>query len=182
MDILVVARPLTDLTENSMLEVWWTILPRFILISLALPSLKLLYLIDEVSSPDLSINVLGHQWFWEYNYPDFNGVSFESYIIREPTTSKIRLIEVDNRLVIPFNCATRLLVSSTDVLHSWTIPALGVKADATPGRLNQLNLRSWLRGLLYGQCSEICGANHSFIPIVMEVVTPSRFVSWVNNW
>ena len=179
-DLIINTSPLTDLREHPRLEVWWTVLPRFILISLALPSLWLLYLIDEVGVPELSVNVLGHQWFWEYNYPDFEGCSFESYIISNRT--RVRLIEVDNRVVLPYNCSFRILISSTDVLHSWAMPTLGVKADATPGRLNQINLRTWASGLFYGQCSEICGANHSFIPIVLEVISPSSFIKWLTSW
>ena len=174
--------PLTVINEHAMLEVWWTILPRLVLISLALPSLRLLYLIDEVGAPDISINVLGHQWYWEYNYPDFNNISFESYIITNNEDMNIRLIEVDNRVVIPFNCSIRALISRTDVLHSWAIPSIGVKADAAPGRLNQINILPWASGLFYGQCSEICGANHRFIPIVLEVISPNSFISWVRKW
>ena len=143
---------------------------------------ELLYLIDEVDTPDLSVNVLGHQWFWEYNYSDFNNIRYESYIVRDLRPSNIRLIEVDNRLVLPYNCLSRLLIRSSDVLHSWTIPSMGVKADAVPGRLNQLSITSWATGLFYGQCSEICGANHRFMPIVLEIISPKRFLSWVNLW
>ena len=146
-----------------------------------MPSLTLLYLIDEVGVPDISINILGHQWFWEYNYSDFTDLSFESYIVTDRSILNIRLIEVDNRVVLPFNCLTRGLISRTDVLHSWTIPSIGVKADATPGRLNQVNILPWVSGLFYGQCSEICGTNHRFIPIVLEIIRPSRFIKWTSH-
>ena len=182
LDIIIGSVPLTSITEHTILEVWWTVLPRFVLVSLALPSLTLLYLIDEAGSPDISINILGHQWYWEYNYPDFNGVAFESYILTDYQSLLIRLIEVDNRVVVPYNCSTRALISRVDVLHSWTIPSIGVKADAAPGRLNQVSVIPWAVGLYYGQCSEICGANHRFIPIVLEVLRPNVFSKWVSLW
>ena len=181
-DLIRLKRPFSRLTDYSSLEVLWTIIPAVVLVILALPSLRLLYIIDEVDTPDLSINVLGHQWFWEYNYPDFNGLRFESYIVTSPKLFNTRLIETDNRVVMPYNSLIRILISSSDVLHSWTIPSMGVKADAVPGRLNQLSLSSWSTGLFYGQCSEICGANHRFIPIVLEVISPKRFLSWVGLW
>jgi len=173
---------MTFLTEHTLLEVWWTILPGIVLIMLAVPSLQLLYFMDEISTPDLTILTLGHQWFWEYNYPDFNNLSFESYLA--PTTQPHirRLLDVDNRVVVPFNCLTRILVTSTDVLHSWAMPSLGVKVDAVPGRLNQLRVSSWGPGLFYGQCSEICGANHRFMPIVLEIVNKKAFISWALLW
>lgn len=170
------------LVELQVLELWWTIIPGALLVGIAYPSLKLLYLIDEVEAPTLTLDTLGHQWFWEYNYPEFNNISFESYIINQIDLSQSRLIEVDNRVVLPAQNLIRLLVSSVDVLHSWAIPSIGVKVDAVPGRINQLGLETYAAGLNYGQCSEICGANHRFIPIVLEIVPRTSFLNWTREW
>lgn len=172
------------LLDGQAIEVIWTILPAVILIILALPSLRLLYLIDEVSEPSLTVKALGHQWYWSYEYSDFKDLSFDSYIV--PTSDlnlgDFRLLEVDNRVVLPYLTEVRLLVSAADVLHSWTVPVLGVKADAIPGRLNQLNLLINRPGVFYGQCSEICGANHSFIPISVEAIHPGDFLHWIRTF
>lgn len=168
--------------EHIRLEVWWTIIPGVILVALAIPSLSLLYLIDEVELPDMTINTLGHQWFWEYNYPDFENVAFESYMLATESLMTTRLLDVDNRVVVPINSLIRVLIRSTDVLHSWAIPSIGIKVDAVPGRLNQLTLASWAPGLAYGQCSEICGANHRFIPIVLEIICKQDFITWLKSW
>ena len=181
-DLTLLKTSMRGLQEHIRLEVWWTVVPGFILVALAVPSLSLLYLIDEVELPDITINVLGHQWFWEYNYPDFDRVTFESYIVANESEMVTRLLDVDNRVVVPINALIRLLISSTDVLHSWAMPSLGVKVDAVPGRLNQLTLASWAPGLAYGQCSEICGANHRFMPIVLEMIRKSDFMKWVSSW
>lgn len=172
------------LLDGQAIEVIWTILPAVILIVLALPSLRLLYLIDEVREPRLTVKALGHQWYWSYEYSDFKDLRFDSYMI--PTSDLelrgFRLLEVDNRVILPFLTEIRLLVSAADVLHSWTVPVLGVKADAIPGRLNQLNLLINRPGVFYGQCSEICGANHSFMPISVEAVSPNDFLSWIRTF
>ena len=172
------------LLDGQAIEMIWTVLPAIILIILALPSLRLLYLIDETTEPRLTIKTIGHQWYWTYEYSDFNEISFDSYIISIDLLQKseFRLLEVDNRVILPYLTEIRLLVSATDVLHSWTIPSLGVKADAVPGRLNQLNILFNRSGVFYGQCSEICGANHSFIPITVEAIQPLAFLSWVKNF
>lgn len=172
------------LLDGQAIEIIWTVLPALILIILALPSLRLLYLIDETTEPSLTVKALGHQWYWSYEYSDFNELSFDSYIINvnELADSGFRLLEVDNRVILPFLTEVRLLVTAADVIHSWTVPALGVKADAIPGRLNQLNLLFNRPGVFYGQCSEICGANHSFIPISVEAIKPIDFLSWVKNF
>nr|WIL10239.1 cytochrome c oxidase subunit II [Drilaster sp. 2 XYG-2023a] len=171
------------LLEGQTIEVIWTIAPAVTLIFIALPSLRLLYLLDEINSPNITIKSMGHQWYWSYELSDFKSKEFDSYMI--PTTElnnhKFRLLDVDNRLTLPFNSQIRMLVSSTDVIHSWTIPSAGVKIDANPGRLNQTNFFLNRPGLLFGQCSEICGTNHSFMPIVIESVSPSTFISWVKN-
>nr|YP_009179463.1 cytochrome c oxidase subunit II [Cypridopsis vidua]AJY78602.1 cytochrome c oxidase subunit II [Cypridopsis vidua] len=171
------------LYEGQLIELVWTIIPALILIFIALPSLRALYLLDEVKTPAMTIKTIGHQWYWSYEYSDFPQVEFDSYMIpsNDINSEDLRLLEVDNRTVIPFNTQIRLLVSATDVIHSWTVPSLGIKVDAMPGRLNQLSMYCLRPGLLYGQCSEICGANHSFMPIVLEVISPKDFISWIKS-
>jgi len=170
--------------ESQELELFWTIVPSFILIFIGLPSIRLLYLLDEVYNPAITIKTIGHQWYWSYEYSDFKSLEFDSYIIpsAELNSRLYRLIDVDNRIITPFNAQVRLLITAADVLHSWTIPSIGVKADAVPGRLNQINFYSNRPGVYYGQCSEICGANHRFIPIVMEVVSPKYFINWIKTF
>lgn len=170
--------------ESQELELFWTVVPRFILIFIGLPSIRLLYLLDEVYSPNISIKTVGHQWYWSYEYSDFNLIEFDSYIIpsNELNINIFRLLEVDNRTVIPTNSQVRILITAADVLHSWTIPSAGVKADAVPGRLNQINFYINRPGLFFGQCSEICGANHRFMPIVLERVPSKIFVKWIKNF
>nr|ANZ03390.1 cytochrome c oxidase subunit II [Georissa bangueyensis] len=169
--------------EGQQIEIVWTIIPAFILIVLALPSLRLLYLLDEVNLCNLSLKVVGHQWYWSYEYSDFMHVEFDSYMI--PTDGldmgNYRLLEVDNRVVMPLSSDVRVLVTSGDVIHSWAVPSFGVKADAVPGRLNQLSFYIKYPGVYYGQCSEICGANHSFMPIVLEAVGGASFVKWIGQ-
>nr|YP_009503486.1 cytochrome c oxidase subunit II [Soliperla sp. ZTC-2018]AXB38832.1 cytochrome c oxidase subunit II [Soliperla sp. ZTC-2018] len=171
------------LLDGQTIEVIWTILPAVTLIFIALPSLRLLYLLDEVSSPSITLKTIGHQWYWSYEYSDFLQVEFDSYMIpyNEMNTDGFRLLDVDNRTVLPMNTQVRILVTATDVLHSWTVPALGVKVDATPGRLNQTSFFMNRPGLFFGQCSEICGANHSFMPIVIESVPTSTFINWISS-
>nr|ABY55943.1 cytochrome oxidase subunit II [Pterostichus stygicus] len=171
------------LLEGQTIEVIWTILPAITLVFIALPSLRLLYLLDEVSNPLMTLKSIGHQWYWSYEYSDFTKLEFDSYMTptNELENNNFRLLDVDNRIVLPFNTQVRVLVTATDVIHSWTIPALGVKTDATPGRLNQTNFFMNRSGLFYGQCSEICGANHSFMPIVIESVTTNTFVKWISK-
>nr|YP_002364603.1 cytochrome c oxidase subunit II [Pedetontus silvestrii]ACC60217.1 cytochrome c oxidase subunit II [Pedetontus silvestrii] len=171
------------LLEGQLIEVVWTIVPAIILIFIAMPSLRLLYLLDELSEPTLTLKTIGHQWYWSYEYSDFINVEFDSYMIplNDLNSSGFRLLDVDTRTILPMNNQVRMLISAADVLHSWTIPTLGVKADAIPGRLNQTNFMINRPGLFFGQCSEICGANHSFMPIVIESVTTSQFINWMQN-
>nr|ALO76644.1 cytochrome c oxidase subunit 2 [Nigidius sp. NIG01] len=171
------------LLEGQTIEVIWTILPAITLIFIALPSLRLLYLLDELNNPLISIKSIGHQWYWSYEYTDFKKIEFDSYMIpsSDLKLSGFRLLDVDNRLVIPFNSQIRMMVTAADVLHSWTIPSLSVKIDATPGRLNQVSFLINRTGLLFGQCSEICGANHSFMPIVIESISPNFFIKWISS-
>nr|YP_009469733.1 cytochrome c oxidase subunit II [Tropidomantis tenera]AVE15633.1 cytochrome c oxidase subunit II [Tropidomantis tenera] len=167
--------------DGQYLEILWTVLPAVVLIFIALPSLRILYLIDENSQPTLTLKTIGHQWYWSYEYSDFTDVEFDSYMMpqNEMDNFNIRLLEVDNRTTLPLNTLTRLLITSEDVIHSWTIPSVGVKADAMPGRLNQATFWFNRPGLFYGQCSEICGANHSFMPIVMESLSTTDFLNWI---
>lgn len=169
--------------ESQPLELFWTIVPRFILIFIGLPSIRLLYLLDEVYKPSITIKTIGHQWYWSYEYSDFINIEFDAYItpISESSDQRIRLLDVDNRTVVPISTQIRALITAADVLHSWTVPALGVKTDAVPGRLNQVNFITNRPGLFFGQCSEICGANHSFMPIAIERVYPKTFIKWIKN-
>lgn len=161
--------------EGQELEIIWTILPAVFLIFIAFPSLRLLYLIEESDDCDITIKLLGRQWYWSYEYRDLDFKIFDSYIVEE-NNRIFRILDVDNCLVVPYNSRVRIIVSSADVIHSWTIPSLGVKVDAIPGRLNQLLLVFNRVGLFYGECSEICGANHRFIPIQIIVLPRNDFL------
>ena len=171
-----------QILESQEIELFWTVAPIVILLIIGFPSIRILYLIDEIYNPLLTLKSLGHQWYWSYEYSDFYNKEFDSYIIPIYSTEniKIRLLEVDNFTVLPFGYQIRNLVTSTDVLHSWALPSIGAKVDAIPGRLNQLNLYFTRPGIFFGQCSEICGANHRFIPISIEVINLRDFINWLN--
>nr|UFK32221.1 cytochrome c oxidase subunit II [Aguriahana sp. 1 BY-2021a] len=170
--------------ENQMIELIWTILPAVMLIFIALPSLKILYMLEETSKPLISIKTIGHQWYWSYEYSDFKNIEFDSYMkpSKEISDNQFRLLETDNKMVLPYNTQTRMLMTSSDVIHSWTVPVLGIKVDASPGRINQGNLMMSRPGLFYGQCSEICGANHSFMPILLESINMNMFIAWIKSY
>nr|WMQ72211.1 cytochrome oxidase subunit II [Tibicinoides vanduzeei] len=172
------------LLEGQFIEFIWTLLPAVTLIFIALPSLRLLYLLDEVNKPLLTIKVVGHQWYWSYEYSDFSNIEFDSYMVSTSNlnNNEFRLIEVDNRVILPFNTQVRLMITSMDVLHSWAMPSLGIKVDAVPGRLNQTSAIINKPGLIFGQCSEICGSNHSFMPIVIESIDNNAFLIWLKNY
>nr|CCJ27904.1 cox2 [Thaumetopoea libanotica] len=172
------------LLEEQMIELIWTILPTITLIFIALPSLRLLYLLDELNNPLITLKSIGHQWYWSYEYSDFNKIEFDSYMvpINDLNSNNFRLLDVDNRIILPMNNQIRIMITATDVIHSWTIPSLGVKVDANPGRLNQTNFFMNRPGIFYGQCSEICGANHSFMPIMIESIPIKNFINWINNY
>nr|AIM19538.1 cytochrome c oxidase subunit II [Diceroprocta semicincta] len=172
------------LLEGQLIEFVWTFLPAMTLIFIALPSLRLLYLLDEVNNPLLTLKIIGHQWYWSYEYSDFINVEFDSYMkpSEELNLNDFRLLDVDNRIILPFNTQIRLLISSYDVIHSWAMPSMGVKLDAVPGRLNQASININRPGLSFGQCSEICGANHSFMPIVIESVNMKSFINWLMSY
>nr|AUR26800.1 cytochrome c oxidase subunit 2 [Colluricincla harmonica]AUR27047.1 cytochrome c oxidase subunit 2 [Colluricincla harmonica] len=170
----------SNTVDAQAIELVWTILPAIVLIMLALPSLQILYMMDEINEPDLTLKAIGHQWYWSYEYTDFKDLTFDSYMT--PTADlplgHFRLLEVDHRVVVPMESPIRVIVTADDVLHSWAVPSLGVKTDAIPGRLNQTSFVATRPGVFYGQCSEICGANHSFMPIVVESAPLPNFESW----
>jgi cytochrome c oxidase subunit 2 len=169
--------------DSHILETVWTVVPMFILLFIAFPSLYLLYLIEEVSKPSLSVKVVGHQWYWEYQYSNsWFSHSFDSYIVQELRDAPLFYnLDVDNRLVLPTLANILFLITSADVLHSWTVPTLGIKVDACPGRLNYLTAKTMYSGVYYGQCREICGSNHSFIPIVLEFVPMRNYLSYIRT-
>jgi cytochrome c oxidase subunit 2 len=169
--------------ESHVLETVWTIVPIVILLFMAFPSLYLLYLIEDISSPSLTVKVIGHQWYWEYQYSNswFN-YSFDSYMIHESSDFPLFYsLDVDNRLVLPTLANILFLVTSADVLHSWTVPSLGIKVDACPGRLNYLTTITSYSGVYFGQCREICGSNHRFMPIVVEFVPIENYLSHIST-
>lgn len=174
------------LSHGTLIELIWTITPALILILIAFPSFKLLYLMDEVSDPAMAVLAEGHQWYWSYQYPDFLNsddefIEFDSYLVPESDLEDgaLRMLEVDNRLIIPELTHVRFIVTGADVIHSFACPALGIKCDAYPGRLNQVSVMINREGTFYGQCSEICGILHSSMPIVIESVSIEKFVSWL---
>nr|YP_009136706.1 cytochrome c oxidase subunit II [Zinaida jigongi]AKE07311.1 cytochrome c oxidase subunit II [Zinaida jigongi] len=171
------------LLEEQMIELIWTILPEIIMIFIAFPSFRLLYLKDELNNLLITIKSIGHQWYWSIEYSDFNNIEFDSYMIQEfNLNNSFRILDVDNRITIPMNNNIRMLITATDVIHSWTVPSIGVKVDANPGRLNQIKFFINRPGIYFGQCSEICGANHSFMPIMIESIPMKNFINWINNY
>src|SRR5271155_950023 len=171
----------TRTSHNTVIEMLWTIVPVVILVAIAIPSFKLMYYMDRVPNPDMTIKVTGHQWYWTYEYPDQNGLSFDSNLIPEAELKpgQKRLLEVDNPLVVPVDTIIRVLVTGTDVIHSWFVPSFGVQEYAIVGRLNE----SWMNiehaGTYYGQCNQICGVNHAFMPIKVEAVSKDAFQRWL---
>ena len=175
---------LKQVNHGTVLEIVWTLIPVFVLIAIAIPSFALLYSIDEIIEPALTVKIIGHQWYWSYEYTDqFTPVTYDSYMVPEPELAPegFRLLEVDNVLLLPVQTHIRLLVTAADVLHSWAVPAFGVKMDCIPGRLNQVSLFIKREGAFYGQCSELCGVNHGFMPIGVYVVPIHSYVNWIKN-
>lgn len=185
----------STITHGTVIEVVWTVTPSIILMAIAIPSFALLYSIDEVIDPVVTLKVIGHQWYWSYEYNDYsdsfgNSIGFDSYMISDDDLQKgqIRLLEVDNKVTLPVNTHIRALITAADVLHSWTVPSLGVKMDACPGRLNQVSIFIKREGTFYGQCSEICGVQHGFMPIVVDCVPLNDYIKWIalqtecKNW
>lgn len=168
-------------THNSVLEVLWTAVPILILVVIAVPSLRLLYYMDRTHDAQLTLKVTGHQWYWSYEYPDNGDFSFDSILVpkEDLKPGQPRLLTVDNRVVLPVNTNVRILVTSTDVIHSWAVPAFGIKTDAVPGRTNETWVSIERPGTYYGQCSELCGVNHGFMPIEVHAVSKADFQKWV---
>ena len=164
--------------EGQEIETIWTVLPAFMLIFIALPSLKTLYLIEDTKSPNVTIKTTGHQWYWSYEYSSLNTTETDNFMERSKT---LRLLKTRELLHLPTNVLIRSLITSADVIHSWALPSIGRKVDALPGRLNQLFLFSKRLGLYRGQCSEICGMNHSFMPILVQFHTPKEFIKKIKE-
>lgn len=187
----------SKITHNYVLEVVWTTVPSIVLILIAIPSFSLLYAMDEVINPAITLKVIGRQWYWCYEYSDLdiltsnsgellfpsNTLEFTSYMLPtdELNVGDLRLLEVDNSVVLPINTHIRVIITAGDVLHSWAVPSLGIKMDAVPGRLNQASIFIKRPGKFYGQCSELCGINHGFMPIVINAVTINEYLSWLYN-
>nr|ANA11071.1 cytochrome c oxidase subunit II [Arion rufus] len=165
--------------EAQTLEIIWTIVPALLLVWLALPSLRLLYLMDEHPQSSNTLKAVGHQWYWSYELPAKDNLMLDSYMLPESSleSGQYRLLEVDNRPAVPYSFDTMIITTSSDVIHAWALPSLGIKMDAVPGRLNSMNINPFVPGIFYGQCSEICGANHSYMPIVLEAISMEDFTN-----
>ena len=169
-------------THNTLVEVVWTVVPILILVIIAIPSFRLLYYQRVLPEADLTIKATGYQWYWGYEYPDHGGFAFDSLMLNDDERGdQPRLLATDTAMVVPVNTTVRVVVTGADVLHSWAMPAFGVKMDAVPGRLNETWFRAEKTGTYYGQCSELCGIRHAFMPIRVEVVGPDAFASWVSE-
>lgn len=170
-------------THNVLIEVLWTVVPVIILIIVAIPSFKLLYYTDRVAEPDMTLKVVGRQWYWDYEYPDHDGIAFSSYMIADadidPAKGEHRLLSTDTKVVLPIDTNIQILIQGGDVIHSWAVPALGLKTDAIPGRLNETWVRIEKPGVYYGQCSELCGKDHAYMPIEIHAVTKEEFENWL---
>ena len=167
-------------THNVLLEVVWTLVPIVILIIIAIPSFQVLYYNDRTENPEMTLKIVGYQWYWNYEYPDYGDIAFDSYMVADEDIKddQVRLLSTDTQVVLPVDTDIQLLISAGDVLHSWTIPAFGVKMDAIPGRWNEAWVRINEPGIYYGQCSELCGKDHAYMPIEIKAVTKEEFKSW----
>ncbi len=170
-------------THNTLIEVIWTVLPVLILFAISIPSMRFLYFAQKIDNADMTVKVIGSQWYWSYQYPDHGDISFDSYMVKDADLKpgQMRLLEVDNRVVVPVDTTVRIQTTAADVIHSWAIPAFGVKIDAVPGRLNETWFKATKIGNYYGQCSELCGVGHGFMPIEVEVVSKEDFAVWVEE-
>ncbi len=168
-------------THNTALEIIWTLIPFFLLILIAVPSFKLMFYMDKTHDAALTVKVTGQQFLWNYAYADHD-IDYDSHLVQDADLKpgQPRLLSVDEPLVVPINTNIRLLYTSTDVIHSWAVPAFGIKMDCVPGRLNENWVHVKREGLYYGQCSELCGANHGFMPITVKAVSPSEFKKWLD--
>ena len=169
-------------THNVTVEILWTLIPCLILIVMAVPSFKILYKQDTIPKADLTIKAVGYQWYWGYEYPDEN-IIFESYMIEEKDlrADQPRLLTVDHEVVVPVNKVVKVLITANDVLHAWALPAFGVKRDAVPGRINETWFKAEKEGTYYGQCSELCGIKHAFMPITVKVVSEDDYQEWLSE-
>lgn len=179
-----------NLTHNTLIEVIWTTIPSLILVLIAVPSFGLLYAMDDMMDPEITVKVIGNQWYWNYEYSDYVeksnnnlSINFDSYMIpdNELTFGHLRLLEVDNTVVLPTRVFIRMNITATDVLHSWAVPSLGIKADAVPHRINSVFVFIQRPGTFYGQCSEICGVNHGFMPIAIKAVDMDSYLQWIET-
>jgi cytochrome c oxidase subunit II len=172
-------------SHNTLLEVVWTAVPVLILVVIAIPSFRLLYRADKAPDAEMALKVTGHQWYWSYEYPDHGDIGFDAYMIQEadlkPEDKALRLLKVDKEVVLPVDTRIQILVTGADVIHSWAIPAFGVKKDAIPGRINETWVQIDTPGTYYGQCSEICGTGHAFMPIAVRAVSKQDFAAWVKQ-
>jgi cytochrome c oxidase subunit 2 len=170
-------------THNTILEVVWTAVPVLILVIIAIPSFRLLYYADVIPETEMTIKAIGRQWYWSYEYPDHDNFTFDAFMVPEDQLEPgmQRLLETDNRVVLPAGTNIRVQVTASDVLHSWAMPSMGVKIDAVPGRLNEVWIHINEPGVYYGQCSELCGVMHGFMPITIEAVEPEAFATWVEE-
>ena len=172
-------------THNTMIEVAWTAIPVLILVVIAIPSFKLLYYADVVEDSEMTVKAIGRQWYWSYEYPDYDNFTFDAFMIADEDIDKAagqkRLLETDNRVVVPVGTNIRLLTTATDVIHSWAMPPFGIKLDAVPGHINEAWFRVEEPGTYYGQCSELCGAYHGFMPITVEAMPKADFDAWVKQ-
>jgi len=173
----------TRTTHNTLIEIIWTVVPVMILVVMAVPSFRLLYYLDRAPNADMTIKVTGHQWYWSYNYPDQDNFGFDSYLVadKDLKQGQPRLLAVDNELVLPAETTVRVLVTSTDVMHSWLVPSLGVQMYAVPGRTNETWVRVNEPGVYYGQCNQICGVNHGYMPITIRALSKPDFEKWVGD-
>jgi cytochrome c oxidase subunit 2 len=171
----------TRTTHNTLLEVLWTILPVIILACIAVPSFRLLFIQLDVPKPDLTIKATGKQWFWTYDYPDNNNLEINSVMVAEQDLKpgQPRLLTVDNEMVVPVNKVVHVIVTGADVIHSFNVPSFGIRIDAVPGRINETWFKATTEGMFYGQCSELCGKDHSFMPIAVRVVSDADFAAWL---
>ena len=168
-------------THNTVVEILWTVIPVVLLIIIAIPSFRLLYVSETIPKADLTIKAIGNQWYWSYEYPDYGDIVFDANMLNDDELSdpKLRLLETDTQIVVPVNKVVKLQITSNDVLHAWTIPAFGVKMDAVPGKLNETWFKANKEGIFYGQCSELCGPKHAFMPINVKVVSDKEFKDWI---
>ncbi len=168
-------------SHNTLLEVVWTVVPIMILVFIAIPSFKLLYFTDRVEDAEVTIKAIGSQWYWTYEYPDEDDLSFDAVLLEddELKEGQPRLLATDNEVVVPVDTTVRVLVTASDVIHSWAVPSLGVKIDAVPGRLNETWFRIEEEGVYYGQCSELCGTNHGYMPIAVRAVSREAYAAWL---